>query len=87
MFAYGTAKRLSLPVTPEHMLRDLLGEILSPEREAAMRERGRLELADGCLIVERPLEARAVAFDETKPETHRIRFARVRRMAGMLMRV
>jgi twitching motility protein PilT len=43
MLAYGTAKRLSLPLTSEDMLRDLLGEILSPEREAAMRERGRSE--------------------------------------------
>ena len=42
------------------------------ENVGEARERGRLELADGCLIVERPLEARAVAFDETKPETHRI---------------
>src|SRR4051812_44442350 len=44
MLAYGSAKRLSLPMTSEEMLRDLLGEILSPEREAALHERGRVEL-------------------------------------------
>jgi twitching motility protein PilT len=45
MLAYGSAKRLSLPLTSEEMLRDLLGDILTPEREASMRERGRVELA------------------------------------------
>jgi twitching motility protein PilT len=44
MLAYGIAKRLSIPSTPEDTLRELLGEILSPEREEAMRARGRLEV-------------------------------------------
>ncbi len=44
MLAYGAAKRLSIPTTPEDTLRDLLGEILSPEREQAMRAKGRIEV-------------------------------------------
>jgi twitching motility protein PilT len=44
MLAYGAAKRLSIPTTTEDTLRDLLGEILSPEREQAMRAKGRLEV-------------------------------------------
>jgi twitching motility protein PilT len=44
MLAYGTAKRLSIPLTPEDTLRDLLGDIFSPEREQAMRAKGRLEV-------------------------------------------
>ncbi len=43
MLAYGTAKRLSIPMTDETTLRDLLGEILSPEREEALKTRGRVE--------------------------------------------
>jgi twitching motility protein PilT len=45
MLAYGAAKRLSIPTTPEDTLRDLLGEILTPEREQTMREKGRLEVS------------------------------------------
>jgi twitching motility protein PilT len=45
MLAYGTAKRLALPLMPEDMVRDLLGEILTPEREVTMRERGRVDLS------------------------------------------
>ena len=45
MLAYGAAKRLSIPMTPEDTLRDLLGDILTPEREQAMRAKGRLEVA------------------------------------------
>jgi twitching motility protein PilT len=44
MLAYGAAKRLSIPTTSEETLRDLLGEILTPEREEAMRAKGRLEV-------------------------------------------
>jgi twitching motility protein PilT len=44
MLAYGAAKRLSIPTTSEETLRDLLGEILTPEREQAMRAKGRTEL-------------------------------------------
>jgi twitching motility protein PilT len=45
MLAYGAVKRLSIPTTPEDTLRDLLGEILTPEREQTMRAKGRLEVA------------------------------------------
>lgn len=45
MLAHGTPKRLALPVTPDDMLRHLLGDMLSDERERALRDRGRLELA------------------------------------------
>jgi twitching motility protein PilT len=44
MLAYGTVKRLSIPSTSEEMLRDLLGEILTPEREESMRARGRVDV-------------------------------------------
>ena len=44
MLAYGAAKRLSIPTTPEETLRDLLGDILTPEREQAMRAKGRIEV-------------------------------------------
>lgn len=43
-FALGNPKRLSIPSTPEGTLRELLGEILTPERERAMAERGHLEV-------------------------------------------
>ncbi len=45
MLAYGIAKRLSMPSTAADTLRDLLGDILAPEREEAMRARGRIEVA------------------------------------------
>ena len=44
MLAYGIAKRLSIPSTPASTLRELLGEILSKDREEAMRARGRVEV-------------------------------------------
>ena len=40
----GIAKRLSIPLTPEETLRELLGEILDPEREQVLRARGRLDV-------------------------------------------
>lgn len=43
MLAYGTAKRLSLPSMDAETLRDMLGEILSPEREELLRARGRVD--------------------------------------------
>ncbi|MBX3191863.1 MAG: PilT/PilU family type 4a pilus ATPase [Labilithrix sp.] len=43
MLAYGAVKRLSIPLTNEDTLRDLLGDILTPEREEAMRARGRVD--------------------------------------------
>jgi twitching motility protein PilT len=44
MLAYGARKKLSLPKTPDDMLRDLLGDLLSPENESALRASGRLEI-------------------------------------------
>lgn len=44
MLAHGAPKRFSMPETTEDTLRELLGEILSVEREQAMRERGRVDL-------------------------------------------
>jgi twitching motility protein PilT len=43
MLAYGSLKKLSLPATPEQTLRDLLGEILTQEREQVIRDKGRLQ--------------------------------------------
>jgi twitching motility protein PilT len=45
MLAYGSAKRLALPSMDGETIRDLLGEILSPEREALLAERGRVDAA------------------------------------------
>jgi twitching motility protein PilT len=44
MLAHGTQKRLALPITPDDMLRHLLGDLLSEERERALRDKGKLEL-------------------------------------------
>src|SRR4051812_33893884 len=44
MLANGTPKRLSIPKTSEMTLRELLGDILSPERDELLRAGGRLEL-------------------------------------------
>jgi twitching motility protein PilT len=44
MLAFGAAKRLAIPSTPADMLRELLGEILTGEREQAMRAGGRIEV-------------------------------------------
>jgi twitching motility protein PilT len=45
MLAFGTPKRLAIPPTSEQTLRELLGEILTPEREEAARAKGRVELS------------------------------------------
>jgi len=45
MLAFGAPKKLSIPSTPEEMLRELLGEILDGEREQALRTRGRLDVS------------------------------------------
>ena len=66
MLAFGTAKRLSIPVTPEDMLRELLGEVLTPEREQAMKAGGRAECsyeAAGLGGFHVKLTARAGGFD------------------------
>ena len=44
MLANGAAKRLAIPAMTTDMMREMLGEILSPEREATMRARGRIEV-------------------------------------------
>jgi twitching motility protein PilT len=44
MFAYGTPKKLNIPPMPEQTLRDLLGEILTPERAASLEARKPVEL-------------------------------------------
>jgi twitching motility protein PilT len=44
LLAFGTQKRFSMPPTDEETLRDLLGELLTPEREQVLREgRGRVD--------------------------------------------
>jgi twitching motility protein PilT len=45
MLAFGAPKRLTVPRMTEDMLRALLGDILSPEREALVRASGRAEVA------------------------------------------
>jgi twitching motility protein PilT len=44
MLAYGSVKKLSIPSTSEETLRDLLGEVLTAEREESMRARGRVDV-------------------------------------------
>jgi twitching motility protein PilT len=43
MLAHGSLKKLSLPATSEQTLRELLGEILTEEREQVIRARGPLQ--------------------------------------------
>ena len=43
MLAFGTPKRLSIPVTPESTLRELMGDILTSDREKQMRASGRVD--------------------------------------------
>ena len=45
MLAYGALKKLSIPMTTEETLRDLLGDVLTTEREEALAARGRVELS------------------------------------------
>jgi twitching motility protein PilT len=44
MLQMGTPKRLALPATPDDTLRQLLGPLLTPERETELWSQGRLEL-------------------------------------------
>jgi twitching motility protein PilT len=44
MFAHGKPKRLVLPMLTDETLRDLLGEILTPESEAALESHGRADV-------------------------------------------
>jgi twitching motility protein PilT len=43
MLAYGVPKRLNIPAMGTDMVREMMGEILSPEREEALRAKGRVE--------------------------------------------
>jgi twitching motility protein PilT len=43
MLAFGTTKRLNLPLMDGETVREMLGDILSPEREALLAERGRVD--------------------------------------------
>ena len=43
MFAQGTPKKLNIPAMPEQTIRELLGDILSPERAAALQTRRPVE--------------------------------------------
>jgi twitching motility protein PilT len=45
MFAHGTPKKLHLPMMPEQTIRELLGDILSPERAAALGARRPVEVS------------------------------------------
>jgi twitching motility protein PilT len=44
MLAHGAPKRLAIPVMGDDTLRHLMGELLTTEREEAMRAKGRVEL-------------------------------------------
>ncbi len=66
LLSRGTAKRLSVPSTPEDTLRELLGEILDAQREESLRSRGHAELtyeAAGIGTFQVRLSARAGGFD------------------------
>jgi twitching motility protein PilT len=43
MLAYGIPKRLNIPAMSEDMVRELMGDILSADREAVLRTKGRVE--------------------------------------------
>jgi twitching motility protein PilT len=85
MLAYGATKRLSIPTTPEDTLRDLLGDILSPEREQAMRAKGRIEVtydAGALGSFQVTLAAREGGFDAVFLKGSRGRPAPAERPAG-----
>ena len=66
MLAFGAAKRLSIPTTPEDTLRELLGEILTPERETTLKAQGRIEVpyeAAGIGVFQVKLSMRPGGFD------------------------
>jgi twitching motility protein PilT len=66
MLAFGAAKRLSIPTTPEDTLRELLGEILTPEREQTLKSQGRVEVpyeAAGLGVFQVKLSMRPGGFD------------------------
>jgi twitching motility protein PilT len=43
MLAYGIAKRLNIPAMGDDMVRELMGDILSADRETVLRAKGRIE--------------------------------------------
>ena len=66
MLAFGVARRLSIPTTPEDTLRELLGDILTPQREHALKTQGRAEMAyeaAGIGVFQVKLSARPDGFD------------------------
>jgi twitching motility protein PilT len=66
MLAYGTPKRLSIPTTPENTLRELMGDILTSDREKQMRASGRVDAsyeAPGIGPFQVKLSARPGGFD------------------------
>ncbi len=66
MLAFGAAKRLSIPTTPEDTLRELLGEILPPDREQTLKSQGRIEVsyeAPGIGVFHVKLSMRPGGFD------------------------
>ncbi|HEY6461334.1 MAG TPA: PilT/PilU family type 4a pilus ATPase [Polyangiaceae bacterium] len=66
MLAFGTPKRLSIPVTPEDTLRELLGEVLTPDRDKQLKAQGRVDTsyeAAGLGAFHVKLSARAGGFD------------------------
>jgi twitching motility protein PilT len=66
MLAFGAAKRLSIPTTPADTLRELLGDILTPDRERLMRANGRVDAsyeAPGLGSFQVKLTARPGGFD------------------------
>jgi twitching motility protein PilT len=66
MFAFGAARRLSIPTMPEDTLRELLGDILTSEREQALKTQGRAETsyeAAGIGVFQVKLSARPGGFD------------------------
>ena len=43
MFAGGVQKKLSMPKTPTETLRELLGELLPPDREKMLAQQGQVQ--------------------------------------------
>src|SRR5580692_10394395 len=66
MFASGAPKRLLMPAMGGDTVKELMGEILSPERETALRARGRLDvqsMSDKLGVFQVTLTAREAGID------------------------
>src|SRR5882757_10473926 len=50
MFAWGAPKRLSIPKTSESVLRELLGDILSPSQDEILGTSGQVDLEYGAPV-------------------------------------